>query len=220
MARAIPPVAAWLGFMIGLVISREARDLASFAFGAASGAVFVVVGFAAASRSRTLSHHASHRARSVALAVAAGTGLGLVNLAANWLIASVDPALRELLVRRFTTMDPLVAVIGAPLREEVAFRLFLMSAIAWMVSGVTRRELAVFSVALVASSVVFAVLHLGRPFPGDPAVASFYRAALVAKYTLLGLPLGWLFWRRGLPYAMLGHAASNGAHLIAQRFVF
>ena len=117
-------------------------------------------------------------------------------------------------------MDPLVAVIAAPLGEEVAVRLFLMSAIAWVVSRFTKNPSIVFAAALVASSLVFALLHLGRPFPGDPAVASFYRASLVTKYALSGLPMGWLFWRWGLPYAILCHAVANATHLVVQPFVF
>ena len=98
--------------------------------------------------------------------------------------------------------------------------LFLMSVIAWLVSRFTKNPSIVFAAALVASSLVFALLHLARPFPGDPSMASFYRAALVAKYTLGALPLGWLFWRWGLPYAILCHAAVNATHLVVQSFVF
>jgi hypothetical protein len=38
----------------------------------------------------------------------------------------------------------------------------------------------------------------------------------VTKYTLAGLPLGWIFWRWGLPYAILCHIAANAAHLDLQ----
>jgi membrane protease YdiL (CAAX protease family) len=214
-------LAAWLAFLTGLIVGREIEDLPSFAIGAASGAAVVLIGFAAAARTRTLSRTASsYRGRLTLLALAAGAGLGLANLAANWLIASAHPTIRALLVERFTTMDPLVAVIAAPLGEEVTVRLFLMSAIAWLVSRFTKNPSIVFAAALVASSLVFALLHLGRPFPGDPSVASFYRAALVTKYTLAALPMGWLFWRWGLPYAILCHAAGNAAHLVLQHFVF
>ena len=214
-------LAAWLAFMVSLIVGREVGDVVSFAIGAASGAALVLIGFAAAARTRTLSRAAgSNRARLSLLALAAGAGLGLANLAANWLIASTHPTLRALLVQRFTTMDPLVAVIAAPFGEEVTVRLFLMSAIAWVVSRVTKNPSLVFAAALVSSSLVFALLHLGRPFPGDPSVASFYRVALVTKYALAGLPMGWLFWRWGLPYAILCHAAGNAAHLALQRFVF
>jgi membrane protease YdiL (CAAX protease family) len=77
-----------------------------------------------------------------------------------------------------------------------------------------------FAIGLVGSSLVFALLHLGRPTPADPALANYYRAALLAKYTLAGLPLGWIFWRWGLPYAILCHVAANAAHLAAQKGVF
>jgi len=214
-------IAAWLAFMMGLIVGRDVHDLVSFAIGAATGAALVVIGFAAAARTRTLSSAASSdRARLAVLALAAGVGLGLANLAANWLIANAHPTLRALLVQRFTTMDPLVAVIASPVGEEVGLRLFLMSAIAWVVSRFTKHPSIVFAAALVTSSLVFALLHLGRPFPGDPSVASFYRATLVTKYALGGLPMGWLFWRWGLPYAILCHAAGNATHLIVQRFVF
>ena len=221
MAGFYPRAAAWVAFMTGLVAGGEVQDPASFAIGAAAGAALVLFGFAAASRTRTLSGDAnSRRLRLAVLAVAAGIGLGLANLAANWLIASAHPAIRELLVQRFTTLSPLVGVVSAPLVEEVAVRLFLMSAIAWLVSRFTRKPAAVFMAALWGSSLVFALLHLGRPFPGDAALASYYRLALVTKYTLAGLPMGWLFWRWGLPYAILCHAAGNATHLVVQRFVF
>jgi membrane protease YdiL (CAAX protease family) len=207
--------------MTGLVAGGEVEDPGSFAVGAAIGAALVLLGFAAASRTRVVSRDVtSRRARLAVLALTMGIGLGLANLAANWLIASAHPAIRELLVQRFATLSPLVGVVAAPLMEEVAVRLFLMSAIAWVVSRFITNPSAVFLTALSASSLVFALLHLGRPFPGDPALASYYRLALVAKYTLAGLPIGWLFWRCGLPYAIVCHAAGNATHLVVQRFVF
>jgi len=214
------PLAAWLAFMAGLIAGGEVDDFASVAIGAAIGAALVVVGFAAASRTRVLSEAGSNRARLVALSVAAGVALGVANLGANWLIASSHPSLRELLVRRFATLPPIVGIVAAPLTEEVSVRLFLMSAIAWIVSRATGNRTAIFAIALIASSVVFASLHLGRPFPGDQSVATFYRASLMTKYTLAGLPMGWLFWRWGLPYAIVCHAMVNATHIVLERFVF
>ena len=218
---ALAAAAAWLAFMTGLIVGGEVDDLASFAIGAVIGAAFVVLGFAAASRTRVLPGDVgSRRAHYTTLAVTAGLGLGLANLAANWVIANAHPAIRELLVQRFATLKPLVALVAAPLMEEVAVRLFLMSVIAWVVSRFTRNASAVFVTALCGSSLVFALLHLGRPFPGDEVVANYYRIALVTKYSLAGLPLGWVFWRFGLPYAMVCHAVGNATHLVIQRFVF
>lgn len=211
--------AAWLGFMSGLLAGGEVEDVASFAIAGAVGAALVVVGFAAARRCRTLSRLAGVQpARLALLSLAIGAGLGVANLAANWAIAASDPAIRALLVERMETLRPrpLIGLVAAPLVEEVVMRLFLMSVIAWVVSRFTKRAMPVFAIALVGSAFVFALLHLDRPLPADPMLADFYRAALVAKYTLAGLPLGWIFWRWGLPYAILCHVAANGAHLALQ----
>ena len=217
----IAAAAAWLAFMTGLIAGGEVTDVVSFGIGAVIGALFAVVGFASASRTRVLSDAArSDHARLAVLAIAIGVACGLANLGANWLIASSHPALRELLVQRFRAIPAVLAVVSAPLTEEITVRLFLMSALALLVSRVTGNRGVVFAIALVASSLVFAELHLGRPFPGDPTVASYYRAALLVKYTLAGLPMGWLFWRWGLPYAMICHAAVNATHIALERFIF
>jgi hypothetical protein len=42
----------------------------------------------------------------------------------------------------------------------------------------------------------------------------------VTKYTLAGLPLGWIFRRWGLPYSILCHMAANAAHLAVQARLF
>jgi Type II CAAX prenyl endopeptidase Rce1-like len=221
MQRAIAVGAAWSAFMTGMLILGEIEDLGSFLIAGGSGAVLVSAGFAAAWRCRPLSpDHTRYPPRLMLLSLAAGTVLGLANLGANWAIAEADPRLRELLARRMAALRPLDGLAAAPLIEETAVRLFLMSVIAWVVSRFTKRSGLVFAIALVGSALVFALLHLSRPFPADQALASFYRAALVTKYTLAGLPLGWIFWRWGLPYAMLCHAAANAAHFALMRTVF
>jgi Type II CAAX prenyl endopeptidase Rce1-like len=213
--------AAWLGFIAGLLVGGEIQDASSFAIAGATGAALVIVGYAAAARVRTSPHHANPQRTQLGLiSLAAGAALGVVNLAANWAIAASHPAFRALLVERTSTLAPLVGVVGAPLMEEIAVRLFLMSTIAWVVFRVTKRAGLAFAVALVGSAFVFALLHLDRPMPGDPMLANAYRAALLAKYTLAGLPLGWIFWRWGLPYAILCHMAANAAHLLLQKGVF
>lgn len=218
---ALAVAATWLAFMAVLVLGGEVEDPASFAFAGACGAVVVFLGFAAVSRCRTPPRSlGAHPARPALLSLAAGTGLGLANLAANWLIAAADPTLRTLLAERMVAVEPLDALVFSPIMEEVAVRLFLMSALAWGVSRFTKRAGLAFAIALVGSALSFALLHLDRPLPDDPMLANYYRAALVTKYTLAGLPLGWVFWRWGLPYAILCHVAANAAHLAFQSGLF
>ena len=219
--RAIAIAAAWLAFVGGLSIGGDIDSLAAFAISAATGAVLVIVGFAAVWPQRPLPRRElPQRIRLGLWAIAVGAACGLANLAANWLIAQRDPAIRMLLVERMATLDPVDALITSPLVEEISVRLFLMSAIAWLASRVTRRAGVAFVIGLLGSSVVFAALHLARPFPGDPSLATYYRTTLLAKYTLAGLPLGWVFWRWGLPYSILCHAVVNAVHLALQSRVF
>ncbi len=160
------------------------------------------------------------RFRLAVWSLALGVVLGVVNLAANWMIAQGSPAIRDLLVERMKALDPREAVIASPIIEEVLVRLFLMSLMAWGVFRVTKHAGIAFGTALIGSAVVFAALHLARPFPGDPALANYYRWTLLVKYTLAGVPLGWVFWRWGLPYSILCHMAANAAHLVLQSRVF
>ena len=214
--------AAWLGFLGGQLPARgQVADPAALLIVAVVGAVMVVVGFAAASRCRPLPRRSpAQRLRLLLLALAVGGVAGVGNLAANAALASLDPAIRAVLVQRFASLDAVTAIVRAPLVEEVALRLFVMSVIAWLVARFTASGSRVFGIAALLSAVVFALLHLDRAFPLDPAVARLYAGGLVLKYTLAGLVQSWAFWRWGLPYAIVCHAAVNATHCILEPVVF
>ena len=214
--------AAWIAFFGGLLVSQgEVTDATSMLVAAAVGAVLVCVGFAAASRCRPLpGHPPAQRLRLLLLALGVGGLAGVGNLAANAALAGLDPAIRAVLVERFAQIHPLTGIVGAPLVEEVALRLFVMSVLGWVVSRFTSRSGVVFGVAALLSAVAFALLHLDRAFPLDPDVARLYAAGLVLKYTLAGLVQAWAFWRWGLPYAIVSHAAVNATHSLLEPLVF
>ena len=214
--------AAWLAFLGGqLPAPGEAADPAALLIVAVVGAAIVVVGFAAASRCRPLPRRApAQRLRPLLLALALGAAAGLGNLAANAGLASLDPGIRAVLVERFARLDAVSAIVRAPLIEEVALRLFVMSSVAWLVARFTASSNRVFWISALLSAVVFARLHLDRAYPLDPAVAWLYAGGLVLKYTLAGLVQSWAFWRWGLPYAIVCHAAVNATHCILEPVVF
>lgn len=213
--------AAWLAFVAGLGLQGELVDLGATVVAVVVGGVMVSLGMAAASRCRALPPRSGvERGQLLVFSAAAGVGLGLANLMANGLLARVHPVLGQLLGARMATLDPVVGIVAAPLVEEIALRLFLLSALTWMVWKATGNTKRAFLLALWASAFLFALAHLIRPLPADPALAAGYSSLLVAKYTLLGLPLGWIFWRWGLPYAILCHAAANAAHFAVQPVLF
>jgi Type II CAAX prenyl endopeptidase Rce1-like len=211
--------AAWLAYMAGAIAGGGAMSVQSAVNAAVLGAIYVLLGFAAASRTRTLIPDRSH-GRLALLTLAVGTSLGLFNLGANWAIAQIRPTLRALLVQRFSDIGVIESVLAAPLLEEVTVRLFVMSAIAWVVFRICKRATLAFGLALLTSALFFAALHLFRPLPLDPALVTYYRIALMAKYTVAGAVLGSVFWRWGLPYAILTHALVNATHTVLEPFVF
>jgi uncharacterized membrane protein len=214
-------VGAWLAFMIGLAADGTVDSPASFGVAGTVGAVIVALGFAAASRCRLLPQRShKHRVRLVFLSIAVGGAVGLINLAANWAITEADPALRALLVERIMAKEPWEVLVTGPMTEEVVFRLFVMSVMAWLVYRNAKRERLAFAIVLVGSAVIFAVPHLERPLPDASMLADYYLAALMVKYTLLGVPLGWVFWRWGLPHAIICHSGANATHMALQWRVF
>ena len=124
------------------------------------------------------------------------------------------------LCERMTNLQPLDGMVISPVVEEVMVRLFLMSALAWLVFRLAGQAGLAFTVGLIGSALFFALLHQDRPMPDNLALANYYRAALLTKYTLAGVPLGWIFWRWGLPYAILCHVAANATHLAVQEGLF
>ena len=91
-----------------------------------------------------------------------------------------------------------------------------MSAIAWATSRVTRDRRTIFIVALGLSSAIFGIAHI---FYGG-VHAPLYQVGIALKTGVLALSLGWIFWRWGLPYAMVAHCTANAVHLVLWPVVF
>jgi hypothetical protein len=163
----------------------------------------ITIGFAAASRSRPRPRSdATHRLARAGLSLAAGLLLGAAILLLNALLVLMEPRVAHV---AGTGAGPwweawLRAFEAAPL-EEVLFRLTGMSLIAWTVSRYVANGAQAFRIALVTSALLFGMAHL--PYV---SVAGF---GLVLGNTAGGLLFGWLFWRWGLPYAMLSHFAAG-----------
>jgi Type II CAAX prenyl endopeptidase Rce1-like len=209
--------AAWLAFLAAPLFAGDGVGLAHVLM----GTVLVVAGYAAASRVRPLPpRKGGERVRLGLLAVAFGAAYGIANLGVNVGLAAADPAIHQVLHERITTMPLARTTVWAPLFEEVAYRLFFLSVLAWIVARFTKNPRTIFLVATVVSAVGFALVHLIRPMPGDASMALLYSTAIVVKTTAAGLLFNWIFWRWGLPYAMLAHAAANAAHQLVSPVFF
>lgn len=199
---------AWLAFVLALCLALpQPPQLLHVAIGSGAGALLITVGLAAASRCRIVPTH-SPRQRTVlaALAALAGGALGFVLLTVLVYLAQREPALHARFAGRLTepAWRPLALGFESSILEEVMFRLFAMSVVAWLVSRLLRNSRVTFVIALALSAVLFGLAHL-------PAwlAATHTTPGLVGAVLLLngagGLLLGWVFWRWGLPYAIICH---------------
>jgi membrane protease YdiL (CAAX protease family) len=108
----------------------------------------------------------------------------------------------------------LLAAISAGITEEVIFRLFVVSLLAWLgglifqdEEGRPRAGVMWFAIILVA--VAFGLAHL----PATAAVGLSLNALVVSRAIVLnglgGIVFGWLYWRRGLESAMVCHFTAD-----------
>jgi membrane protease YdiL (CAAX protease family) len=98
--------------------------------------------------------------------------------------------------------------INAGVTEEVAFRLGLMTLLAWLGSLISRDDgghptMAVLWIANVLAALAFGAAHLVGiiPVPRTPV----FIVRTVAQNGIVGTAFGWLYWRHGLESAILTH---------------
>ncbi|HEU4881645.1 MAG TPA: CPBP family intramembrane glutamic endopeptidase [Longimicrobium sp.] len=214
--------ACWGAFLLALPFSEsDGVDLAYTVIGGLIGAGVIVTGFAAASRCRHLPPRDSReRVRLGALAVAAGAAMGIANLGVNVAMGAAHPSIHQALRERLTTVPPERSMFAAPVLEEIAFRLFLLSVVVWLLTRVTRKPRISFLLAMGATAVFFGSVHLDRPMPDEASLALLYSVGIVVKTSAMGLVLGWSYWKWGLPYAILLHSAANAAHQLIDPLFF
>jgi membrane protease YdiL (CAAX protease family) len=138
----------------------------------------------------------------VAIMPAAILGAGVIG---NIVAAAAGVQLQSPLPDPRTASDQVVlvltAVVLAPIGEELFFRGFSLTA--WQIDLGART-------ALIRSSVFFAAAHLINLTSTGAAEGVALAAVTFFVYLPLGFLLGWLFQRRGIIAAILGHAAANG----------
>lgn len=116
-----------------------------------------------------------------------------------------------------TALNGFLASFYGGIAEELLARLFVMTLIVWLLCAFGRRETspAIFWVAIVLAAVLFGAGHL------PPAVELWGLTPIVVFRTIVlnaigAVVFGWLYWRRGIEMAMLGHfSADIVVHVLA-----
>lgn len=107
----------------------------------------------------------------------------------------------------------LLASLYGGIVEEILLRLFVMSLFAWLIAKIFRvteviKDAWVMWAAILTSSILFGLGHL----PITSALAAI-TPLVVARAIVLngigGVVFGWLFWKKGLEYAMVAHFTAD-----------
>jgi len=159
---------------------------------------------------------AAERLRLVPVSLGLGIGLGVANLLTNYGLAMSKSAIYTQMVTRWARFSPWSVVVAGPIIEEIAYRLVLLGALAWIVARFTDDRRTIAYVALGLSSLLFGLAHIFYGGVDDPV----YIVGMAAKSSAAGLLLGWVFWRWGLPYSIVCHSAANGIHLLLMPLLF
>ena len=109
-----------------------------------------------------------------------------------------------------SALNGLLASFYGGIAEELQLRLFLMTLLVWVVARLGRRQppAAVYWTAIVVAALLFGAGHL-------PAAAKLWGLTdIVVLRTIVlnaiaGVAFGWLYWRRGIEMAMLGHFSAD-----------
>jgi membrane protease YdiL (CAAX protease family) len=161
---------------------------------------------------------ASERPGLLVWSLLVGCGLGLGNLTANYTIAALDPAIHRQMIEQWSRFTAWSAVFAGPIVEEIGYRLLLTGGTAWLLSRWTRDRRILFLVPLTVSSLLFGVAHI---LPSSrPTTGALQAAGVMLKSSAAGAVLGWVFWRKGLPYSVTCHCIANAVHLLAWPAVF
>lgn len=204
--------ATWLAFWLAacLAVPQPPSPL-NVGLGALLGALLAFTGFPAISRVRPLpAHDPGTRGRLGALSLLAGATLGAALVGALILLARAEPALGARFAHRLSEpiWRPFALGFESSILEEVFFRLFVISTVTWAMVRLFKRPPWALAIGVLVSTALFASAHL----PAWSAAAQL-TAPLVSAVLLLNgigaLLFAWLFWRWGLPYAILAHFAGD-----------
>jgi hypothetical protein len=120
-----------------------------------------------------------------------------------------------------------LSAIDAGVQEEIFSRLFLVTLFAWLGAFVRRDADGRPATAVIWSAIVIAGLLFGWAHIDDEVLNPAFHASvteyalIMAAATLLGIGLGWLYWKQGLECAILAHFLVDalGAGIVVPGFL-
>ena len=131
------------------------------------------------------------------------------------LAAKAPPAMKEAGRKAFELFKahPMAIGVGFPIIEEIHFRLFLMTAIVWLITKLLRAPAGGLSAsgwwtAIVIQGLLFGAIHAATgegTLWWEPRVVQM----LLEPRTVAGIVLGYVYWRWGLETSILAHVIAD-----------
>jgi hypothetical protein len=206
LPEVLVPIALAIGVCIELVLSAGAIYI-GLALGPKVGLGAMLV----AEPESLLGKRASRLWRTIGEPLCLGLVLGMTIGGFGWALDSGAPEKAQSLVLP-SSWEGLLASFGAGIREEIWLRFGLMTLLVWLIDALARRtrgpsiseSTAAYHAANVLAALGFAAIHI----PQAKLLIGLSGPILALILLGNGVPgfvFGWLYWRRGLIPAMLGH---------------
>lgn len=113
-----------------------------------------------------------------------------------------------------TWWEGLLTIFYGGITEELMVRLFGMTLVIWIFAKITKREKeeipsSFYCIGIVTAALIFGVAHLPATHElfGELSGIIITRALLLNG--ILGLWFGYLFWKKGLEYAIIAHMSAD-----------
>lgn len=108
----------------------------------------------------------------------------------------------------------LLASLYGGITEELMLRLFGMTFIVWLLARITKKEKdnipnSFYYVAIFLVAILFGLGHLPATIQVFGGLSTIIVIRALVLNGLLGLWFGYLYWRKGLEYAMIAHISAD-----------
>ena len=217
---ALGPRAAALEFTVPALLLRLAVAIAILAIAVAAGLWLAPrIGTGAPILERWLTGQRARAGSGSRLGLAAAIGAAaavygiLVDLAFVWFVHFRVPAPEVHARISVPTWTSALASFSGGIDEELLFRLFLLSLLAWLLARISRDARGyptstAFWIANLAGAAAFSAAHFGN-FAGISPLGPILALRTLAIIIPVGLVLGWQFWKWGLEAAVVSHFAAD-----------
>lgn len=145
-------------------------------------------------------------------------------LVAGILISLISLAFTTSLPQEFLDMSEKIKITTLArftyggITEELLMRYGFMTLIVWVVYKITKRLTGlIYWIGIILSTILFAVGHFPVAFSAvsDPSVSLL--AYILIGNSVAGIFFGWLYWKKGLEAAFIGHIFAHVAMLVGEQ---